>query len=543
MNAVDSGSVRKKGVRNQVKPGAVLRLLLAVLLGKLVAFCCRLFRYPGTSLPGHTALKVFPRLVEHLAGGYQKVIAVTGTNGKTTTANLIAHVLREAGFRVAHNSEGANMLPGVAAALLRDCDLLGRISSQVAVLEVDEGSVGKVFAAARPDLVVVTNYFRDQLDRYWELERTTGLLREAVSKLPGVTLVLNADDPLVAAVGRGQEQVLYYGVEEQSCTGSLFTEEPVPANSGKGHDWSALCEVVSGDRLISGGGIAEIFGETREGRFCSFCGSPLTYRCYHYGQLGDYSCPECGYRRPRPDFAASGVKCGEGRLSFTLSVFRSEDSFISLLGKIDTFSNRGGYGRERHQVEAPLRGFYNTYNLLAAAAAVLTLGVSPATLQKAVSTYTPATGRMEEFFLAGRRCTLALVKNPVGANQVLRTVKESRASKALVIAINDLAADGRDVSWLWDADFALLADPSVVRIICSGRRAADLAVCLKYSGVDTGKIAVVPEQEESLKLLSQEEAGEFYVLATYTNLFTYARLLRLGKVVADSEAQGLPSLS
>ncbi len=184
------------------------------------------------------------------------------------------------------------------------------------------------------------------------------------------------------------------------------------------------------------------------------------------------------------------------------------------------------------RLTAPLRGFYNVYNILAATAAAQELGVGDEVIQSAVRSYKPATGRMEDFLFSGRRCTLALIKNPVGANEVLKTILQTIGTKALVIAINDLAADGRDVSWLWDADFACLADPSISRVICAGLRAADFAVCLKYAGVPLERIELAPERPVSLRRLAVQQADKLYVLATYTNLFDYARLLgRLGRVV------------
>ena len=184
------------------------------------------------------------------------------------------------------------------------------------------------------------------------------------------------------------------------------------------------------------------------------------------------------------------------------------------------------------KLTAPLRGFFNVYNVLAATAAAKELGVSDKVIQFAARCYKPATGRMEDFEFAGRRCTLALIKNPVGANEVLKTLIQTGGAKALVIAINDLAADGRDVSWLWDADFACLADPSVGKVICAGLRAADFAVCLKYAGVPLERIEVAPERPASLRRLAAQQADKLYVLATYTNLFDYARLLgRLGSAV------------
>ncbi len=246
-----------------------LRLNFALLIARLVAWACRLFHYPGTSLPGVIALKFCPDAVNLMAPAYERVLAVTGTNGKTTTANLLAHFLRAAGCLVAHNALGANMLPGVATALFQDRQFCGRPRSRIALLEVDEGSVGKVFAASRPEVVIVTNYFRDQLDRYWELEHTTALLREAVAGLPQATLVLNADDPLVAAVGQNQACVRYYGVlKEKEPVGEKEVEAP------REPQITAAESCAGGEGCESGTTIGpDNYFETREGRFCQRCGT------------------------------------------------------------------------------------------------------------------------------------------------------------------------------------------------------------------------------------------------------------------------------
>jgi UDP-N-acetylmuramyl tripeptide synthase len=519
---------------------ARFRLNLALLTARLVAAVCHLFHYPGTSLPGVVALKVCPDAVNLMTPAYERVLAVTGTNGKTTTANLLAHFLRAAGCSVAHNALGANMLPGVATALFRDRRLRGRPRSRIALLEVDEGSVGKVFAAARPELVIVTNYFRDQLDRYWELERTTALLREAVAGLPRATLVLNADDPLVAAVGQGQAQVRYFGVLKEDRP---VSEKGIgPAGGGQSAvaaDGCAECEACK--PAVTTGTASTC--ETREGRFCQRCGTALAYNYFHFGQLGDYFCSNCGFRRPELDYAAWGISENE-LLCMSVSLRGASASATDYnagaaappggtvpLRKSRQQTAPDGERREL-KLTAPLRGFFNVYNILAATAAAKELGVSDKVIQFAARCYKPATGRMEDFEFAGRRCTLALIKNPVGANEVLKTLIQIGGAKALVIAINDLAADGRDVSWLWDADFACLADPSVGRVICAGLRAADFAVCLKYAGVPLERIEVVPERPASLRRLAAQQADKLYVLATYTNLFDYARLLgRLGSVV------------
>lgn len=485
-------------------PAVRLRFCLALTAGRLVAWSCRIFRRPATSLPGVVALKICPDIASIIAATCERVIAVTGTNGKTTTANLLAHILKTAGWQIAHNFEGANMLPGVTAALMRNCSMQGRLRNKVALLEVDEGSVGKVFSAVSPDLVVVTNYFRDQLDRYWELERTTGVLREALSRLPHCTLVLNGDDPLTASLGRGFERVVYYGVSGKavnSGVSGISAEESAEKCPGK---W-ILRAGKAGDNFFS------LYGETREGRYCSFCGSLLQYGFYHFGQLGDYRCPECGFSRPKLDLVAEKVDFDRDRFTLRLASRFRDNAFLPKYLELESY----------------LQGFYNVYNVLGAVAAALILGIDEDVIRQALLDYRPATGRMEDFVLDGHPCTLALIKNPVGANEVLKTISAAQGEKALVVAINDLAADGRDVSWLWDADFFLLRDTAVKRIICSGRRAYDFAVCLKYSGVPLEKIRVVPERNESLKALAQQKAERYYVLVTYTNLFSYAEALRV----------------
>lgn len=472
-----------------------MRFWAALLAGKLVAFLCRFFRHPGTSLPGAVALKICPQLLNILAPAYEQVVAVTGTNGKTTTANLITHMLQLSGLAATNNHEGANMISGVAAALIKDCTLYGKARSQVAILEVDEGSVGKVFPAVKPDLVVVTNYFRDQLDRYCELDHNITLLRRVLAELPKTSLLLNADDPLVVTAGRDQSAVSYYGVEGKQSK-----------------DKTVECDI-------------------REGNLCPDCGSSLSYHYYHYGQLGDYYCSGCAFQRPVPDFLAYDLK-DDDFLEFTLDVCQSKDS------------SEGGSAANTVRLRATLRGFYNIYNILAASAAAITLGVSQQVIAASLKEHIPATGRMERFFYNGRDCTLALIKNPAGLNEVLKTLLRTEGEKALVIAINDLAADGRDVSWLWDAGFEMLDNPSIKKVVCSGRRAGDVAVRLKYAGVPLVKLVLEFGCRESLEILGLQGAEEYYVLASYTTLFGYAKHLRkMGKDVVRDADQGMPSLS
>jgi len=470
--------------KNSINKG--FRFWLAFYAGRFSVFLCRLFRLSGTSLPGAVALRICPQLLFYLASAYEKIIAVTGTNGKTTTTNLITYYLRQAGVPVIGNGEGANMITGVVTALIKDCNFFGAAQSRTVVLEVDEGSVGKILPAVKPDLIVVTNYFRDQLDRYSELDHIITLLRNTIDGLPETELLLNADDPLVVAVGRGRPAVRYYGVEvEKDC------KEPEK-------------------------------NEIREGGFCPECGELLVYNYYHYGQLGDYRCTKCSFKRPEADFVALDVDDSD-LLHFTLHV-QNKNSSIDL--------------------HSQLRGFYNVYNILAASAAALIISIPEQSIEASLPDYSTATGRLEQFIYHGRLCTLALIKNPIGVNEVMKTILPQEGKKAFLIAINDLAGDGKDVSWLWDADFEKLNHPMISKVVCSGRRAAEMAVRLKYAGLATSKIVLEPGCRESLDVLGLQQVDQYYILASYTSLFNYAKLLRkMGKAVAKDADQGLPSLS
>ncbi len=455
-----------------------MRFLLALLIGKAVSFFCGVFRYGGTSLPGAMALKICPQLLDILATDYEQVVVVTGTNGKTTTANLITQLLRSAGISVASNEEGANMLSGVATALIKDHTIFNKSCSEAVVLEVDEGCVGRIFPSIEPKLVVVTNYFRDQLDRYCDLDHNITLLNNTLSELPRAELLLNGDDPLVVTIGGKSHAINYYGILGEDAQDELTHRD------------------------------------IKEGKFCPDCGASLAYHYYHYGQLGDYYCTKCTFKRPIPDFLAYDVK-DDTLLHFAMSVSPGMGFHGGSLSRADDL-----------QLSVPMQGFYNVYNALAAVAAALILGVSREVITDSLLEYVPATGRMKSFTHNGNSYTLALIKNPTGINEVLKTILKTDGQKALIIAINDLAADGRDVSWLWDAGLEMLNEESVKQVICSGRRAGDIAVRLKYAGLPESKIIVEPEPFQSIKLLTGAGTKGSFVLASYTNLDKYAGLLQ-----------------
>jgi len=442
-----------------------LRFLLAIWVGKTVFFVSRLAGKKGTTLPGALALRVYPALIGWMAKQLPRgCVMVTGTNGKTTTSNMLAEVLVKSGLKLTFNRAGANLITGVTTAFLNSVTWDGRIRTDLALLEVDEATVIKVVPAVRPHTVVITNFFRDQLDRYGELDKTVSLVKDSIYKyLPDARLVLNADDPLVAQIGVGWQDVLYYG----AATSSLSSKQSVQA---------------------------------REAKYCSFCGHTYVYELYHYGQLGIYRCPNCDFKRPDPEILAEGIELN------------------GIDGSKFTFRDT--------EIQLQLQGFYNVYNALAAAAAALSLGVDQSTIKQGLEQFSPQAGRMERFKLGEDFLTLNLVKNPTGFNEVIRAMVQGGRPLCILIAINDNAADGRDISWLWDVDFEVLRDPAQ-SVVCAGTRAEEMAVRLKYAGLDPERLLVVKELGQALDVFDRQvRSGQgAYVLPTYTALFPLRELM------------------
>jgi len=457
--------------------GAKILLFLAVGLARLTSGLSRLLaKGKGSSLPGMVALCICPGVLKALAGQVRRgIVMVTGTNGKTTTNNMIAQIAAGAGYQVAANLEGANLITGVTAALLKNATLSGRLNCDYACLEVDEASFPLVCAQLRPDIVVVTNFFRDQLDRYGELDNTIRYVRDALEKLPSGKLVLNADDPLVAQLqtaGTGK-RVVFYG----------FGEKPAHQEEGKGKE--------DGEQGV------------REARFCPFCGFPLAYAYYQYGQLGNYRCPRCAFARPK-----AGVEAVRIRTAGSTSCL-----VLSPEGPVP--------------LTLPVSGLYNLYNALAAFATGLLVGVRAKEIGSALQNYTPVTGRMERYHYLGKAILLNLVKNPAGFNESLGVFREAEGRLDVLIAINDNAADGRDISWLWDVDFEVLqhCHRQINCFVCSGTRAEEMGVRLKYAGVPLDKIIVEPDLEAAVDRILRAPGHQAYLLATYTALWPVERKL------------------
>lgn len=423
-------------------------------------------------MPGRVARAVEPRVLLLLARRLPcGTVVVAGTNGKTTTAHLLAHIMRTLGHRPVHNRAGANLAAGIASALVEHADLRGRPRGDLGIFEVDEATVPRVVPALAPRVVVFTNLFRDQLDRYGEIDYIAGLWRSAGDALSTDSVhVANADDPLVYDAVRGLPGTLVtFGIDDER------------------HARPAI-------------------EHTAEARYCYRCGTPYEYAITYFGHMGRYHCPTCGMSRPALDLWARDLDlAGPDGSAFTIAT-----------------RDRG----ETVRVRVVLPGLYNVYNILAAAAAALRLGASLAQVGAALGSFTPAFGRAERVSLDGREVQMMLVKNPAGFNEVLRTVLSTGPLPAVLIAINDLTADGRDVSWLWDVDVEMLAGRTG-RVVVTGLRAEDMMVRLKYAGIPQESIEVEHAYDRALRrALALTAGGRLYVLPTYTALLALRDVLR-----------------
>lgn len=403
-----------------------LKHIAAIFVCKLLIVAGKLAGKKGSSTPGSVAMKISPGVLKYLSKQVRgETIMVCGTNGKTTTNNLLCSLLKADGKKVVCNSVGANMLPGVACAFTDKSSVLGRLDADFAAIECDEASLRHVIKHVHPDKIIITNLFRDQLDRYGEIDITIKLLNEALEKLPDTQLILNADDPLCVQFGEGK-RCIYYGVSQS-----------VRLNTH----------------------------ETKEGRFCLKCGHELSYNYYHYSQLGDFFCSGCGFRRPAPDYSASEVDLSRG-ISFKLS-----------------------FGGRNMHLSVNYRGFYNIYNILASFAAYASVGGDVSKAQEVFDGYKPQIGRMEPFKIGGKTVVLNLSKNPAGFNQAIAALCADPNEKDVMIVLNDNAQDGRDVSWIWDVDYEKLLNAKVTSITASGIRQNDMALRLKYAGFSRVNVA------------------------------------------------------
>ncbi|MBV8563499.1 MAG: DUF1727 domain-containing protein [Actinobacteria bacterium] len=438
-------------------------LALEIAAARAVASLSRLAgRGGGTTIPGKLLAALDPGAIDRLAARLPAGAAtISATNGKTTTAAMAAEILRPR-HRLAHNSAGANLVSGVASTLLT----AGR--AELGLLEVDEGALPEVLRRVRPRAVLLGNLFRDQLDRYGELELIAERWRAAVAELPdGTRLVVNGDDPLLASIAETRIGTVAFGLDD-----------PRVARPSLQH--------------------------AADSKYCVVCGAPYEYATAYVGHLGDYRCPNGHLARPPLEVAAREIQLhGLERAAF------------------DLVTPEG-----TRRIDLPLPGLYNVYNATGAAALARALGASLDEIAAGLGRFGAAFGRFERIAVGDKGLLLLLIKNPAGANEAVRTLVDGGAPRTVVIALNDEIADGRDVSWIWDVDFEpLLA--GLDRLVATGGRAAELALRFRYGGMDESAIEVVPDVEQALDrgLELTPPGGELVVLPTYTAMLALQRVV------------------
>ncbi|WP_423364198.1 MurT ligase domain-containing protein [Mycoplasma sp. P36-A1] len=415
---------------------------MSVILGKLAINSSRLIGNRGTDIGGVVALKFNKNIFSKLAANIENIILVTGTNGKSTTTNIIASVLDQLPDSTIDNRKGANMYTGVLTAMIEDYKIFGNNKIKYAVFEVDEGSVPKIMKEINANYLVVTNFFRDQLDRYSEMDMLVDRIDKSLDN-KNTQLVLNVDDPFCMRLSN--HQYIGYGL---SSNIDLFKE-----------------------------------GSVSDSRFCPVCGSELTYTHNFYGQLGHYYCSNCSFKRTEPKYEAQEIK--------------DKNLLIN-----------------HHNYEHNLSGAYNAYNVLAAISILKELNIKDELIEKGLKAYFSNDGRMQKIVIKNNDVYLNLVKNPAGMNMTLQEAMKMDIENIAFI-LNDHEPDGRDVSWIWDADFEYLLEKNIAKYFVSGTRAQDMALRLKNMGVEPNKIIVDNNFDVLIEVITEKNA---LVVASYTAL-------------------------
>jgi UDP-N-acetylmuramyl tripeptide synthase len=453
----------------------MIRRTAAVWAGKATGALSRFSRRGGgTTLPGDVARLIDRDILRKLSQDLKfGSIVITGTNGKTTTARLISWLLEGAGHRVVSNRSGANLIFGVTAATLESANGSGRLRADWGVFEIDEASLPKAIDEIQPKAALVLNLFRDQLDRYGELESIAKKIEAALANLPeGSTSLLNADDPRVAEIGSNLNQPpLWFGLDDTSVA-----EHELP--------------------------------HAADARTCPRCGASLIFDAVYVGHDGVYRCPNGDFQRPTPDIAAKNIKLdGFDNIAMTVhSTTAIQDQPVAL----------------------PLGGLYNAYNVLAAYSAGITLGLDPDYIAHRLQDFRAAFGRQERMEFRGRHLNLVLSKNPAGFNETLRTAVDLAKGNNFLIALNDRKADGTDVSWIWDVDFERLKGKAHA-LIPAGNRAHDLAVRFKYAGVNAAPPETDPGKALDALVKATPDGETAHLLCSYTAMLDLrAELVRRG---------------
>lgn len=436
----------------------------SIIIGKIIGLIIRLFSSRGASaLPGLIALKLNPDLIRQLADKNRlQSIIITGTNGKTTTSRLLGAILKANSTSYIHNRSGSNLMRGIASTLIKQTNLSGRLNSSLALWEIDEAVLLEAVKQLKPAFLLITNLFRDQLDRYGEIDTVLASWQQAAKLVPTKSkLVLNIDDPS-----------LNYLAQSLNQSQSLVTY--------------GLNQTYSNQSALN---------HAADAVFCPQCGSDLNFSAIFTSHLGHYHCPHCRFKRLKPDF--------------------------NLLNSTKDYPK--------------LPGIHSKYNILAATTLAQLLNISRSSIITGLSQFSPAFGRAEKFVFHSKSITIFLVKNPAGFNVTLQTLKSLNhlLTKPLLIILNDLIADGTDVSWIWDVDFEWL-NKRQTPVVVSGLRAYDLALRLKYAGVKPDLVHIYPNLDQALNHFSSLSGSQGYILPTYTAMLALRKTLFKQKLLGSS---------
>ena len=432
-----------------------IKVPIAILACRGVRFIARILHKGGTAKPGEIALKICPNLLSILSRGV-KTVVITGTNGKTTTARMVEQAFADAGLDYIANRSGANLISGITTEFALKSSLFGKCKCSHAVIECDEAACRRTLAQLKPQAVLVTNLFRDQVDRFGDVSVTLQNIREGLEKVPETTICINADCPLCSSLASLPTPRVYFGFDEGAVSGAS----------------------------TDGGDVKR----------CPECGGELEYAYRTLGHLGGWIC-SCGKKRADADVAVTSL-ISSSASSTTVSIrAKGESSTVSI----------------------NLPALYNVYNAAAATSALIAAGFEPDAAYKALESFSCGFGRMESLPIGAKGARMMLVKNPTGCQQVIDFISDLDEEIELVICLNDRAGDGTDISWIWETDFEKLSKLgdklSCIRV--SGIRWADMALRLKYAGISEDKIVCTPDYAALTADMAKAEKS-IYIIPTYS---------------------------
>lgn len=437
-----------------------IKSLFSILTAKLILFLSKRIFKGGSSFPGKVALKFDSNILSVVAKNY-KVILVTGTNGKTTTTSMIYNIIKKSGNRVITNSTGANMLPGITATFIDNYKIFGKKKPAYAVIEVDEANLKFITKYISPEIITITNLFRDQLDRYGEVYTTLAKIMEGLENVSGAKLILNGDESLLGDLNTNND-LCYYG----------FNVSP---------DESKLVDINA------------------DAKFCKKCKHPYNYELITFNHLGSYICPNCQYQRPQLKYAVNAIT---EMTPYYSKVIINETEII---------------------INQP--GVYNIYNGLCAFSICKEIGIEDNIIFESLRNQASHFGRQEALSIEGKEVKIILVKNPAGYNQAIDTVSLDERAVSVAFLLNDNYADGRDISWIWDVNFEKMTSLEIQQVLIGGIRNYDMAIRLKVAGFNTEAFKISEDFDSLLGNIKNCPSDFVYILATYTAMIDFRKYL------------------